>query len=71
MRPISERIRPPRTYHLRYPFGHALGEVGQSVQQRQILRDCLHLLETSQEPGLIVDAPYRWKRHHFQENPSA
>jgi D-proline reductase (dithiol) PrdB len=70
MRPLSERIRPPRTYFVRYPFGHALGEAGNRAQQLQILRDCFNLLESATEPGVIVDSPYRWKRHTFSEPPS-
>jgi D-proline reductase (dithiol) PrdB len=64
-REVSERVRPPRTYFLRYPFGHPLGEPGNAAQQRRILLDALGLLESAAEPGAIVEAPYRWRRHSF------
>jgi D-proline reductase (dithiol) PrdB len=64
-REISERVKPPRTYYLRYPFGHPLGEPYNERQQYRILSDTLALLETVSEPGVIVDAPYRWRRYDF------
>lgn len=64
-REISEQVRPPRTYYVRYPFGHPLGEPFAARQQRRILCDTLALLEQVQEPGQIVDCPYRWRRHTF------
>ncbi|MBF0351718.1 MAG: hypothetical protein HQM11_11865 [SAR324 cluster bacterium] len=65
-RSISEKVKPPRTYHLKYPFGHALGELRKVRQQQQIVEDCLKLMETATEPGVITDSPYRWKRHNFE-----
>lgn len=64
-RNISEKVKPPRTYFLRYPFGHPLGEPFKEKQQMQIFRDCLDLLESAEEPGVIIDSPYRWRRHKF------
>ena len=64
-REISEAVKPPRTYFLKYPFGHALGEVHHQKQQLRIIRDCLDLLQTAEIPGVIADSPYRWKRHQF------
>lgn len=68
-RQVSERVRPPRTYFVRYPFGHPLGEPFQAAQHRRILADALGLLEAVNEPGAIVDAPYRWRRHDFGAEP--
>lgn len=65
-REISERVRPPRTYFLRYPFGHPLGEPFKENQQRRIFSDTLGLLETVRKPGTIVDSPYRWRRYAFE-----
>lgn len=64
-REISEKVKPPRVYFLKYPFGHPLGEVLNEKQQTQIFQDCLDLLVNSTEPGKIVDSPYRWRRHKF------
>ncbi len=66
VREISEKVKPPRTYFLRYPFGHAMGEVFNKPQQETIFKDCLEVLESAREPGVIIDSPYRWKRHNFQ-----
>lgn len=65
IRSISEQTKPPRTYFLKYPFGHALGEKFKRNQQVTIFKDCLNILETATEPGTIIDAPYRWRRHEF------
>ena len=64
-REISERIKPPRTYFLRYPFGNPLGEPFNEKQQNRIFSDALGLLESIHEPGTIVDSPYRWRRSVF------
>ncbi len=56
---------PPRTYFLKYPFGHAMGEPFNRNQQKKILYDCLKIIERSEKPGIIVDSPYRWKIDTF------
>ncbi len=65
VREISERVKPPRTYFLRYPFGHSMGEPFNLNQQMSIMRDCLELLRSAVEPGIIVNSPYRWRRQRF------
>ena len=65
VREISEKVKPPRTYFLKYPFGHALGEPFNKKQQVTIFKECLGVLESAQKPGVIVDSPYRWRRHQF------
>ena len=62
---ITRRVRPPRALHLRYPFGHPMGEAFATAQQRTILLDALRALETVRVPGSIVAPGYRWKRHRF------
>ena len=71
LRKITEHVKPPRTYCLRYPFGHALGEAGNHDQQRQIVLDALGLLETVTVPGAIVESPYRWRRTRFAPEDSS
>jgi len=66
VRKVTESVKPPRTYHLKYPFGHAMGEAFNRPQQKQIFLDCLQLLKTANEPGKIVDSKYRWKQHRFE-----
>lgn len=65
-REVSAQVRPPRTFFVRYPFGHPLGEPGNRAQQRRLLLDALDVLQTAREPGVIVDAPYPWRRHRFE-----
>ena len=66
-RRVSESVNPPRTYYLKYPFGHAMGEVFNRNQQKQIFLDCLKILETATEPGKIIDSKYRWKKNKFEK----
>ncbi len=63
-RELTTQVNPPRALFLRWPFGHPLGEPFAVKQQRRILEDALHYLETMQEPG-IVDLPYRWRREKY------
>ena len=65
-RKVSESVNPPRTYYLKYPFGHAMGEAFNRPQQKQIFIDCLKILETATEAGKIFVSQYRWKRHNFK-----
>jgi D-proline reductase (dithiol) PrdB len=66
LKEVTEKVRPPRTVFLRYPFGHPLGEAFNARQQRAILLDALRALETIAEPGTIVEPGYRWRRHRFE-----
>ncbi len=62
---ITKRVKPPRAFSLRYPFGHPLGEAFQVKQQRTILLDALKGLETIKDPGTILEPGYVWRRHRF------
>lgn len=66
LREVTEKVRPPRTLFLRYPFGQPLGEALNIAQQRTILLDVLAALETITIPGAILDPGYAWRRHRFQ-----
>ena len=66
LKEVTERVRPPRSVFLRYPFGHPLGEAFNIAQQRTILQDALRALETIVEPGTILEPGYAWRRHRFQ-----
>ena len=65
LREVSASLRVPRAYYVPYPFGHALGEPLRLGQQRAIFHAALDLLETANEPGTIVDSPFRWRRTRF------
>jgi D-proline reductase (dithiol) PrdB len=65
LKEVTQRVRPPRSVFLRYPFGHPMGEAFNTAQQRAILLDALAALETISEPGTILEPGYRWRRHRF------
>jgi hypothetical protein len=69
LKEVTQRVRPPRTVCLRYPFGHPLGQAFHIAQQRTILLDALKALETITEPGTILEPGYRWRRHRFRLEP--
>ena len=52
----------PRAVHVRYPFGHAVGEPHNPEKQRAVVLDALHLLDSATEPGTVVELPYLWRR---------
>ena len=66
LRGVSEQVRPPRTYFVPYPFGHALGEPFRPAQHLALFRAALEVLEQAKAPGTIVDSPYRWRRDRFE-----
>lgn len=65
VRRYSEKVKPPRTVHLRWPFGHPLGEPGHVAQQRAVLTSAFEALYAIAEPGEIVDLPFRWRREKY------
>ncbi len=60
VRTISERVMPPRTYYLQFPFGHAMGDKFKEQQQFDVFNDCLAVLKEANSPGVIIDSKYRW-----------
>jgi hypothetical protein len=67
LREIAERVRPPRTVHLKWPFGHPLGEPGNRAQQLSVIHFALTALYTVEEPGTILDPDWRWRRATYTE----
>ena len=67
VREYSEKVQPPRTVFLRWPFGHPLGEPGNSAQQRAVVLETLRALYQIKEPGTIVDLPFRWRREKYDD----
>jgi D-proline reductase (dithiol) PrdB len=65
VREVTEKTPPPRALFMRFPFGHALGEVGKGDQQINILFRAFSLLFEAEEPGTIVDSGLRWKRENY------
>jgi D-proline reductase (dithiol) PrdB len=58
-------VKPPRTLFLRWPFGHPLGEAGNIPQQVAVIRAAFRCLKEIEEPGTIIDLPYKWKREKY------
>lgn len=73
MREYSEKVRPPRTLFLRWPFGHPFGEPDNRAQQRAVLLEAFRALYQIKQAGTIVDLPFRWRRENYAdyEPPSA
>lgn len=69
VRAYTEKVRPPRTLHLAWPFGHPLGMAFNRRQQAAVLAAALNALETVGVPGEIVDAPYAWSRRTYPPPP--
>ncbi len=67
MREYSEKVKPPRTIFLRWPFGHPFGEPFNRAQQRVVLAEAFRALYAIREPGTIIDMPYRWRREQYED----
>jgi len=65
VREYTEKVQPPRTVFLRWPFGHPVGEPGNSAQQRAVVYEVLRALYQIKEPGTIIDLPFRWRRENY------
>jgi D-proline reductase (dithiol) PrdB len=61
-REITEKTPPPRALFVRFPFGHALGRVGNRDEQLTVLLLAFRLLFEAARPGTIRDAGLRWRR---------
>jgi hypothetical protein len=67
VREYSEKVKPPRTIFLKWPFGHPLGEPFNVAQQRVVLAEALRALYTIRDAGTIVDLPYKWRREQYEK----
>lgn len=67
LREIAERVRPPRAVHLKWPFGHPLGEPGNRAQQLSVIHYALRALYEVREPGAILDPGWAWRRERYAE----
>lgn len=65
VREYTEKVKPPRTVFLKWPFGHPLGEPFNRPQQRAVLAEAFKALYSIETPGTIVDLSFRWKRHKY------
>ena len=65
VRELAVAVKAPRMLFLHWPFGHALGEPGNRLQQLTILHDAFSMAQSAPRPGLVVDLPYRWRRESY------
>lgn len=55
LRKITEKVRPPRSLVLPFPFGYPLGKPRDARLQHQIIRAALNLLESSEPLPILHD----------------
>jgi hypothetical protein len=67
LREIAEKVRPPRTVHLKWPFGHPLGAPGNRAQQLSVIHYMLRALYTAKDPGAILEPGWAWRRQQYAE----
>ena len=65
VRSYTEKVKPPRTIYLHWPFGHPLGEPFNIAQQITVLEFAFDALYSFLEPGLIVDIDLNWKSENY------
>lgn len=65
LRDIAEKVRPPRAVHLKWPFGHPLGEPGKRDQQLATIHYALRALYDIRSPGTILDPGWPWRRQEY------
>ncbi len=64
---LTAAVGVPRALFVKWPLGHPLGEPHNALQQRTLIYDALQLLLTAQQPGIIAEPGYRWKRASYVE----
>ena len=62
---LAIAVKAPRMLFLHWPFGHALGEPGNDLQQLTILHDAFSMARIAPRPGLVVNLPYQWRREQY------
>lgn len=59
-RDLSAQVKAPRTVFVNFPMGNPFGRPFDAAQQRRILLDALHALESVEVGGELIDLPYEW-----------
>lgn len=59
-RDLSAQVKAPRTVFINFPMGNPFGRPFDAAQQRGILLDALHALESVEVGGELIDLPYEW-----------
>ena len=66
---VTQRIRLPRAVSVRFPFGHAVGEPGNRMQQRRVLLEALKILAEAKEPEVRFLSHLKWRRTDYATLP--
>ncbi len=64
---LTQSVGVPRAVFVKWPLGHPLGEPNHRTQQLTVIFDALHLLLHSDQPGVIAEPGYRWRRESYNE----
>ncbi len=59
-RDVTEAIKIPRALFLPWPMGHHFGVPFHRELQRRVVLAALDMLESSGDPGTILDLPIKW-----------
>ena len=59
-RDVTEAIKVPRALFLPWPMGHHFGVPFHRDLQRRVVLAALGLLESSEQPGTILDLRIKW-----------
>jgi D-proline reductase (dithiol) PrdB len=59
-RDVTEAIKVPRALFLPWPMGHHFAAPFHRDLQRRVVLAALDLLESSEQPGMILDLPIKW-----------
>ena len=59
---VTHYSRVSRSAYIRFPQGAPIGEPHEDVQQREIMAALLDAFESIEEPGTMVELPFRWRR---------
>ncbi|MCP4745789.1 MAG: hypothetical protein GY874_06550 [Desulfobacteraceae bacterium] len=65
MKEYTEKVKPPRSIYLRWPFGHPLGEPGHVAQQTAVLERAFEAFKQIDTPGQVIDLKWRWRRQTY------
>ena len=60
VREITAALAPSRAVFVPWPLGHPFGKAGNLEHQRAVLYDMLALLESAEEPGVMVERDHPW-----------
>jgi hypothetical protein len=66
---ITAAVNPPRAAFVDHPLGRTAGKPHDRAGQRRIVTGALRLLESTDQPGRIVDLGERWGDDAWRANP--